>query len=566
VAAVENLRCAAREVALSGDLVAAVVGEAEEGTDLNGDGDTADGVVRAYDVDDPAPGACGDWQSSARAGEAIRVCGGRVVFLVPECAQAGAETDGCPAGGTDLNGDGDARDRVLHVWQPGGAPQNTQQAAEEFVCSDTVVAFRTREATQCTGGNCPNGLNGPNDTDTSDDVLQVHDLTNGMTESTDFAVRACNFPACDPRFPYRALGGTVKFLTLECEQSDGGVTLGCPAEGTDLNGDGDAADIVLQSYDVQTTAVTVLGAISEASDASPLGGGEDDQEESEGGESDGGGTVYQTVGRCIETVSGPAACTDNAQCGPGEFCEGTSCKREQGVCTSDECPPGLTCDTNPTNRAIVPASPDSDADGVPDHLDNCPADPNGTQLDTDGDGVGDACDLATCGNGAIEYDEQCDGVQASACAGACLSTCRCALCGNPITDPRSRVIVRTRNGAGQLVVRATLDLGAYDGDADGLGEPVAVRLDDTDSAPLAAQSVGEVPARGTSGTRWLFKTRASGLQRVLVKDRGGGQYKVTVRAKRWFTAAQANDTAAGTRLTLTVGTQCFTKAADVKIE
>ena len=40
------------------------------------------------------------------------------------------------------------------------------------------------------------------------------------------------------------------------------------------------------------------------------------------------------------------------------------------------------------------ATPDTDADNVPDACDNCPAGPNLDQADTDGDGLGDACD--TC--------------------------------------------------------------------------------------------------------------------------------------------------------------------------
>ncbi len=42
------------------------------------------------------------------------------------------------------------------------------------------------------------------------------------------------------------------------------------------------------------------------------------------------------------------------------------------------------------NPTYVPA--DSDADGVPDHRDNCATTPNADQLDTDGNGRGDACD------------------------------------------------------------------------------------------------------------------------------------------------------------------------------
>ncbi|RMI06806.1 MAG: hypothetical protein D6681_08215, partial [Calditrichaeota bacterium] len=36
---------------------------------------------------------------------------------------------------------------------------------------------------------------------------------------------------------------------------------------------------------------------------------------------------------------------------------------------------------------------DTDADGVPDGMDNCPDDPNPVQNDTDNDGVGDLCDV-----------------------------------------------------------------------------------------------------------------------------------------------------------------------------
>jgi hypothetical protein len=42
--------------------------------------------------------------------------------------------------------------------------------------------------------------------------------------------------------------------------------------------------------------------------------------------------------------------------------------------------------------AVANIVPDSDEDGVPDDVDNCPDDPNPDQLDTDRDGLGDACD------------------------------------------------------------------------------------------------------------------------------------------------------------------------------
>lgn len=54
----------------------------------------------------------------------------------------------------------------------------------------------------------------------------------------------------------------------------------------------------------------------------------------------------------------------------------------------------------------VPATPppaDTDADGIPDTTDNCPATPNADQKDTDGNGVGDACDIVV-----VDTDE--DGI------------------------------------------------------------------------------------------------------------------------------------------------------------
>ncbi|MHB8417924.1 MAG: thrombospondin type 3 repeat-containing protein [Myxococcales bacterium] len=67
---------------------------------------------------------------------------------------------------------------------------------------------------------------------------------------------------------------------------------------------------------------------------------------------------------------------------------------------------------------------DTDGDGIPDALDNCPYTPNPSQLDTDGDGIGDACDNCpfianpdqkdTNGNGigdVCDVDQDGDGIK-----------------------------------------------------------------------------------------------------------------------------------------------------------
>ena len=50
---------------------------------------------------------------------------------------------------------------------------------------------------------------------------------------------------------------------------------------------------------------------------------------------------------------------------------------------------GDACDSLPFDPR-----PDADHDGVPDVIDNCPYVPNSDQKDTDGDGIGDACDAS----------------------------------------------------------------------------------------------------------------------------------------------------------------------------
>ena len=49
----------------------------------------------------------------------------------------------------------------------------------------------------------------------------------------------------------------------------------------------------------------------------------------------------------------------------------------------------------------------------------------------------------------------------------------------------------------------------------------------------------------------------TGVTQVQLKSRGAGVFKINVKAKRWFSAAAANQPAASTDMTLRIGTQCF---------
>ena len=69
--------------------------------------------------------------------------------------------------------------------------------------------------------------------------------------------------------------------------------------------------------------------------------------------------------------------------------------------------------------------PDTDGDGWPDGIDNCPLTPNPNQRDSDGDGWGDSCDICICVPDPAQLDSDMDGIGDS---------CDVAP-GNPIVPP-----------------------------------------------------------------------------------------------------------------------------------
>jgi Tol biopolymer transport system component len=552
-----NFWCAATKVVLNDTYVAALVSErGQNDTDLNTDGDTLDDVVffRAHATQ---PGSCaGGWVkpqtgANAWAADDIGITGDYLVFITPECGQGGGGVFvGCPGGGSDLNFDGDASDRVLQYVNVNNPTSvfNTAQPAVDFQLGECVVAFRTREGDQGAG----NDLN--QDGDFADEVLQILDICLGPPAvSSKQAIAPCNSQACDPRFPYRVVEDRVRFLTVEANQ------------GQDLNNDGAIDDIVLQTLEFPQD-VELLGNVAPtgAAQVDPLRG--DPLEEGSGTE------VFIASGVCLEnlkipcTVPGvgqPDPCENGAVCGsvPGSSPTTYACLKSHGACERDsQCPPNVTCEPD----LVVLASADSDGDQVPDAEDNCPNDPNADQTDLDTDGVGDLCDLQTCGNGELEGDEVCDGALAGACGGnSCNDDCTCP-CTNVVGDPLAKVVVRTRNDAGRLRVRFDVPFAGY------AGEPVRVRLDDISGAPLAAETiasdgVGPLAPR-PSGLKWVFKRRDLGVKRIVLRDLETGMFRIIVRAKKWFSAADVPADVADIRFTIHIGNTCFTRTATIKIQ
>ncbi len=406
-----NLGRAASAVALSPSHVGALVSESAQGSDANADGDQLDEVVQSHAV----LATPGTWQSTGQAGESVVMAGDVVVFTTAEAKQ----------GATDLNGDGDATDRVLQAYAAtSGTPRpcsptsgascttGVRQPAAEFVVGEEtvthcgtvrLVAFRTLESE---AGNTD--LNG--DGDTSDGVMQVYDLVSGALQNSGAAVSPCTIPECDPRTPYKVEGGKVRFLTNEPDQGN-----------QDLTGDG-SLGLALQLYDFCNDVTTVIGAVKpDDGDSDPL------QENQE--------SLVLTINANRCRYASPDNCTVDP-CDDGSYCDPASSKcipRSPQTCSSDaDCPTGSTCSSEVVIGAT--AIEDADDDGVPNDQDNCVSTPNTDQDDLDGDRVGDACDLQTCQNGIVETVEECDDGNFGN-EDACTNFCRFNVCSDGFVLP-----------------------------------------------------------------------------------------------------------------------------------
>lgn len=378
-----NTGQAAEEIVLgSAGLVAFRTLEARQGAqDLNGDSDTADGVLQVYDAATDMVINSGHAVTPCRL-EACnprvpyRVGNDTVTFLTLEADQ-----------GEDLNNDGDIADLVLQVLNVrqgcsgsgGGEACHTLAAASAGICTDTAAACADDGA--CPGGECfvPPG---------------------GCLRNLGNACNPVNGSGCvvGPQFCQPILGapsmGTCYAIENACT-SDAACAPGvaCSRAGQDFQ------RLVNPLADV------------------------------------GGGTsILTSAGRCIEDRV--TACTVSSQCETGEFCNGATCKRQHGVCAGDaDCPTGAVCRPD----LLTATADDADLDELPDAIDNCAHVANIVQEDTDGDGAGDACDLASCGNGVVELDEECDDGNVSDGDG-CESDCRLVT----VLVPGSALVVQHR--------------------------------------------------------------------------------------------------------------------------
>lgn len=104
----------------------------------------------------------------------------------------------------------------------------------------------------------------------------------------------------------------------------------------------------------------------------------------------------------------PAQFTDNANLKLLHYESGAWVDVTQAIHTETH----VVCGSVTSFSPFVVAEPaaDTDGDGIPDDVDNCPAAPNPDQADLDGDHIGDVCDPDRDGDGIVNEHDNCPDV------------------------------------------------------------------------------------------------------------------------------------------------------------
>lgn len=204
---------------LEGDLLAFTVGEESEGnSDLNDDGDKLDNVMHVHNF---ATNQTTNLELAVQMAGDFRLNGGLVAMAVSESFQ----------GPSDLNGDSDKSDKVLHLFDGSdGNVTNLAYAIQGFQLESNRIAFGVPE------GHPVADLN--EDGDTLDLVLHLYDVATGTTQNLE----------TDASFGFK-LDDDMLLGFGASEQSQGG---------GDGNGDGDIDDFTLYVFDISTGVLRSL--------------------------------------------------------------------------------------------------------------------------------------------------------------------------------------------------------------------------------------------------------------------------------------------------------------------
>ena len=413
---------------VGGEVVAFLVSEspAKANADLNVDGDQGDNVLQVFDCSAGLPaGNVGRNSNQNLARQLFSVSEtGLVVFEV-------LEFDEGPVG-TDLNGDLDMADNVLHVWDSTAAAP--MQLISLGVALDdgpiyqvegdrvAVAVPEIAQSANLNGLGTRYGHSQDLDQTLGESVLHIYARGTGALENMGIAASELRFN-----------GGLVSFLVSEEHQGPTDLLLDGSLNGLDGFGglDGDRSDNVVHVIDAATfdlnnlmVASTPRGSGVEAASklsTSALGYNVNEGEQGEDLNSDGDeidsslqiahqGVDYFLPGALPGDDDGDgvldgAPDNDNCPSTPNatqldtdEDGEGDACDADDDGDLVDDLVDNCPLDSN-ANQADTDfdsigdaCTPDTDNDGIEDAFDNCPLDANASQTDTNGDGLGDACD------------------------------------------------------------------------------------------------------------------------------------------------------------------------------
>ncbi len=211
--AAHSLTLPANHAAVGGTLAALTVPESSGTVTGNGDGDTNDDIlVVTSNAATTAPTSPTTPSVSARAVKVTTATTSTgtaqwVLFVTAEADEGPGcfGTKATPTAPCDLNGDGDADDLVLRVYDPATGTTTAIQAiagTDEFVTDGAVVAFRTSEIVLPSGQ--ISTFPAP--------VMTAYDLAANRLVQTGLAALRCTEPGYEWMQPYAVRGRDIYFL------------------------------------------------------------------------------------------------------------------------------------------------------------------------------------------------------------------------------------------------------------------------------------------------------------------------------------------------------------------
>jgi 6-phosphogluconolactonase (cycloisomerase 2 family) len=335
----------ATSVAVSGDRAVVVVPEIEGFGNPNSDLDDLDDIANIYDGQDDSV------ISLETATAEVAITADLVALTNPEthtlhvypfsggmtpppAVSPADDSDDSSLGATGpyvVFGVGTPADRRLSVYHSSGAIDSTGRPFDEFVVGDSLVAFRSPESVASADLNA--------DGDLTDSIMHVYELSTGAITSTGQAAVPCTFGGCDPFLPYKVRGDAVAFVTREIDQG-----------GTDLNGDGDTTDTIMQVFHRKSGTLQRIDLSGEAPTLNPF---------------------------------------------PDDYSSGTISYVQASEATLGD----DIDDDGMLDDIVVLLTGDADDDGILDEADSCVHVVSDTSTDYDLDGLADACDpTPLCGD------------------------------------------------------------------------------------------------------------------------------------------------------------------------